>query len=395
MRVRVLMAHNYYQQAGGEDQSFLAESALLEASGHQVVPYTVHNQSIDSSRRLRAGAQAVWSTESHRALRALVRETRPDVAHFQNIFPLISPSAYYAVKAEGVPIVQSLRNYRLACPTATFFRDGHPCEDCRGKLIPWPGVVHACYRNSRPATAAVGAMLLTHRLLGTWQRMVDVYVALTTFTEQKLRSTLPHARMVVKPNFVYPDPGPGPGGGGESGAVFVGRLSQEKGIDTLLEAWRGLAPAVPLRVIGDGPLAPQVAQAQREIPGVTWLGRLSSERTFAELGKADLLVFPSLWYETFGRVAVEAFAKGTPVLASDLGAVAEVTRQSPAGMLFPPGDAVALRERVAALFADRGELTRLRPLARQEFELKYSGAANLGQLLEIYRLAAEEPGQPG
>lgn len=383
--MRVLMAHNHYKEGGGEDESYRAEAALLESFGHEVIRYTLSNDRIGGRTAAVAGMRSVWSRESHRELGDLVRRHRPDVAHFQNIFPLISPSAYYAVKAEGVPVVQSLRNYRLSCLKATFFRDGQPCEDCVGKAVPWPGVVHACYRGSRPASTAVATMLVTHRALGTWSRMVDVYVALTAFARAKLQQTLPTSRMVVKPNFVYPDPGPGTGSGGY--AVFVGRLAPEKGVDTMLTAWEGLGGRLPLRIVGDGPLGPAIRARAEGIPGVECLGRLPLNQTYDIIGEASLLVFPSRWYETFGRVAVEAFAKGTPVVAADIGAVAEVTRGTGAGVLYAPHDPSDLRRRVMELIEHPQELARMRTRARAHFETYYTGEVNYRQLIDIYRMA--------
>ncbi len=382
--MRVLMGHNYYQLAGGEDESFAAESALLESHGHEVIRYTLSNQTIGDEAGVRVAARAIWSQESYRELRELIRSTKPDVAHFQNTFPLISPSAYYAVKREGVPVVQSVRNYRLACLSANFYRDGRPCEDCRDKLIPWPGVVHNCYRGSRGASGAVAAMLVTHRAIRTWSRMVDVYVAMTEFARTKLVRQLPAARTVVKPNFVFPDPGAGTGSGGY--AVFVGRLSPEKGLETLLEAWRRVGDRLPLRIIGQGPLSDRVEQASRQIPGVSWLGQLPIEETYDQIGEALLLVLPSRWYETFGRVAIEAFAKGTPVVASDIGAVAEIMRGSEAGRLFAAGDADDLRRQVSEV-VESGDLAAMRRRARRCFEREYTGEANYHQLLKIYALA--------
>lgn len=382
--MRVLMGHNYYQLAGGEDECFAAESALLESRGHEVVKYTLSNEAIGDKAGVRTAARAIWNQESHRQLRELIRRTKPDVAHFQNTFPLISPSAYYAVKREGVPVVQSVHNYRLACLSANFYRDGRPCEDCREKWIPWPGVVHNCYRGSRGASGAVAAMLVTHRAIRTWSHMVDVYVALTDFARAKLARQLPVARTVVKPNFVFPDPGVGTGSGGY--AVFVGRLSPEKGVETLLEAWRSVGDRLPLRVIGQGPLADRVEQASREIPAVSWLGQLPIEETYGQIGDALLLVLPSGCYETFGRVAIEAFAKGTPVVASDIGAVAEIVRGSESGRLFAAGEAADLCRQVIEMI-ESDDLGALRQRARRCFEREYTGEANYYQLLNIYALA--------
>src|SRR3954452_18720116 len=197
--MKILVVHNFYQQPGGEDRCLEAEVAMLRAHGDEVIQYTADNDPIDGMNRLKAAARTVWSRPAARELRDLIREHRPAVAHFHNTFPLISPAAYYACRAERVPVVQTLHNFRLLCPNALFFRDGKVCEDCLGKAVPWPGVVHGCYRGSRTATAAVAAMITPHRALGTWREMVDVYIPLTEASRQKfIAGGLPANKLVVK-----------------------------------------------------------------------------------------------------------------------------------------------------------------------------------------------------
>ncbi len=196
--MKIALVHNYYQQPGGEDEVFADEGALLEARGHQVVRYTAHNDRIAGMRAPVLAQVTVWNRAVYRELRAFIRKERPAVMHFQNTFPLISPASYYAARAEGVPVVQTLHNYRLLCPNALFFRDGHVCEDCLGKSIPWPGVAHACYRGSRTASGVVASMLSIHRALRTWTEMIDVYVVLSEFARQKfIEGGLPSEKIVV------------------------------------------------------------------------------------------------------------------------------------------------------------------------------------------------------
>ena len=233
------------------------------------------------SSRVRLALKTVWSSESYHILRRRLRERPYDLIHVQNFFPLISPAIYYAAQAEGVRVVQSLRNYRLLCPNAALFRDGRLCEDCVGRSVPWPGVVHKCYRGSRGATASVAAMLAVHRQLRTWQRMVDVYVALTGFARDKLiEGGLPADKIMVKPNFVAGDPAPGDGAGGY--ALFVGRLSPEKGLGTVLEAWQRLRGALPLKIVGEGPLAASVEEAAAQgRASSAWAGARSRRSTIS------------------------------------------------------------------------------------------------------------------
>jgi len=384
--MRILALHTHYQQRGGEDESFSAEVALLQERGHQVQPVTFHNQGLETLRRWEQAAVTLWNREAYRQVREAIRTFRPDLVHIHNTFPLASPAVIHAAKAEGVPVVMTLRNYRLLCVNALLFREGRVCEACLGR-IPWRGAVYGCYRQSRAASAVVAGMLTLHRLLGTWS-LVDRFIALTDFARQKfIQAGFPPEKLAVKPNFVHPDPGPGEGRGGY--ALFVGRLSPEKGIRTLLRAWERLGGKVPLKIVGDGPLAGDVRQAVRQMPGVEWLGRKTPDEVYTLMGNAAFLVFPSEWYETFGRVAIEAFAKSTPVLAADIGAVAEVTEPGRTGLHFRPGDPEDLAAKVEWLLAHPTELARMRKEARAEYEAKYTAERNYQLLMEIYGQALE------
>jgi len=390
--MRLLLAHNAYQQSGGEDQSFNAELAALRGAGHEVHEYRVHNDSIVGRSKLKVAMETVWSQPSFEAIGEIVREVRPDLVHFNNTFPLISPSAYYAVRDEGVPVIQSIRNYRLLCTNGLFYRDEKVCERCMGKRFAWPGVVHGCYRGSRLASLTVAAMVGAHRAMGTWDRAVDRYITLTDFARMKLvEGGLPAERIVVKPNFVHPDPGMGSGQGGY--AIFVGRLSREKGIDTMLEAWRRLGDRIELHIVGDGPEAARFEEMSRTIRGVRLLGRRTPAETYELIGQAKLLVFPSEWYETFGRVAIEAFAKGTPVVASRIGAIAEVVEHERTGLLFEPGSCEALRSAVELLLDHPEKCEAMRQTVRREYEIKYTAARNVKLLESIYAdVLAARPG---
>jgi glycosyltransferase involved in cell wall biosynthesis len=381
--MRILVAHNFYQQPGGEDECVAAEVAMLRTRGHEVIQYCLHNDAIKALNRVQAASRAIWSRPAYNEVRELIRRHRPQIVHFHNTFPLISPAAYYAARAENVRVVQTLHNFRLLCLNAFFFRDGHVCEDCLGKLIPSPGIVHKCYRDSRTASAATAAMLTTHRALGTWQKAVDVFIALTQFSRHKfIQGRLPADKIVVKPNFVYPDQGLGAGTGDYG--LFVGRLSDEKGLVTLLKAWKVLRESVPLKIVGDGPISAMVEESVANDSRIEWLGRKSPDEVYALIGEAKFLVCPSNCYETFGRVIVEAFAKGTPVIASNLGAMAELVDHWRTGLHFEPGNPVDLASAVQQLLADRPALSRMRQAARQEYEDKYTVEPNYRALTAIY-----------
>ena len=392
-QMRILAVHNRYQRPGGEDQVFVDETALLETRNHRVLRYEVHNDQVKQVNRLTLAKDTVWNASAYRELGALIRRERPDVVHFHNTLPLVSPAGYYAARAEGVPVIQTLHNYRLLCPVALFFRDGRVCEDCMGKAVPWPGVVHRCYRGSPTASGVIATMLTVHRALRTWTEMVDVYVALTEFARSKfIEGGLPAGKIVVKPNFVAPDPGRGQGGGGY--ALFVGRLAPEKGTGTMLAAWDRLGTRIPLKIVGDGPLRDLVVEAAARQSNVEWLGHRPVADIHALMGKADMLVFPSQWYETFGRVAAESFAAGTPVIAANIGAVAELVEHGRTGLKFRPGDAEDLVTQVEWALSHPAELRSMREEVRAEFEAKYTAERNYLALMEIYEAALERKKVP-
>jgi glycosyltransferase involved in cell wall biosynthesis len=382
--MRILTVHNNYQQPGGEEKIFATETALLESYGHEVCRYTLDNDEIATVNPLLLAKNTLWNSTVYRDLRSLIRHKQPQVAHFHNTFPLISPSAYYAARDEGVSVIQTLHNYRLLCPNALFFREGRVCEDCLGQVVHLPGVVHGCYRGSRTASAMVAATTSFHSLLGTWTKAVDKFIVVSQFAMDKfIQGGLPAEKLVLKNNFLHPVPAPGTGQGGY--AVYVGRLSIEKGLGVLLDAWRQLAGKIPLKILGDGPMADLVQQAVREMPEIEWLGRRPSPEVYEIVGNASFLVFPSEWYETFGQVAIEAFAKGTPVVASNIGAIPELVHPHRNGLLFQPSDPTDLAAKIDWLLAHPQKLAQMRLTARAEFEAKYTADDNYKRLIEIYQ----------
>jgi glycosyltransferase involved in cell wall biosynthesis len=388
--MKILLVHNHYQEVGGEDSMFESETTLLASKGHKVLRYTLSNDRIRRMNRFSLVGATLWNYSVYSEIRALIRKECPQVVHFCNTFPLISPSAYYAAKAEAVPVVQRLDNFRLLCSNALFLRNGRICEDCLGKLIPWPGVAHGCYRNSRTASSVVVAMLTLHRALRTWVRMVDVYIALTEFARQKfIQGGLPADKIVVLPNFVYNDAGPGEGRGGY--AIFVGRLSPEKGVITLLAAWKHLAGKIPLKILGDGPMAPMVASAAQGSGSVEWLGRCPKDEVRARMGDALVLIFPSVWYEMFPLVAIEGFEAGLPVIASDHGSLRSLVDDGRTGLLFRTGDQDDLVVKSSWILSHPVELNRMRREARAEFEANYTAERHYARLMEIYERVVSSP----
>lgn len=382
--MKILLVHNFYLQAGGEDRVFSTEGALLEKMGHQVARYTVHNRDTGDYGKLALLQNTLWNPTVNRNIRSLIKQERPNVIHFHNTFPLISPSAYYAANAEGVPVVQTLHNYRLLCPSAILFRDGAPCDDCVGKAVPWPGIFHRCYKDSVAHSGAVAAMLAFHRAVRTWEREVTTYIVMTEFSRKKfIEGGIPAEKIRVKPHFLDTDPGVGKGDGGY--ALFVGRLTIEKGVETLLNAWEKLGDTIKLKIVGDGPLAPQVCQASRANPSIEWLGSRSPQEVCTLMGDAACLIFPSQWYETFGLVVIEAYARGTPVIASRIGGIEEIVEHAKTGLFFTPGDHHDLARQILWLKNNPRQMSEMRQEARFHFLTKYSSPCGYERLMAIYQ----------
>jgi glycosyltransferase involved in cell wall biosynthesis len=393
--VKILIAHNRYCSPGGEDEVFLQESELLRRAGHEVLEYTAHNSEILEAgilNKAKMAGRTFWATSSVAQLRSVLRREKPDLAHFHNTFPLISPAAYYACQQEGVPVVQSVHNARMVCPAANFYRAGHVCEDCLGRVVPWPGILHGCYRNSRLQTAVVAGMLAGHRILGTWRDRVDVYVAFTEFYRRKLvQAGLPSEKIFVKPHFLPADPGIKQKIG--EYVLFVGRLAPEKGVRTLLEAFALLQKEIPLHIVGDGPLRTEM-ETQKDRCGLSRLflhGRLPREQTLEFMRGARFLIFPSECPETFGLAMIEAFACGVPVIASRLAPMTEIVADGKTGFHFTTGDANDLAAKVDWALTHASEMETMGRAARAEYLAKYTAERNYQLLMEMYRRAQNAP----
>lgn len=386
--MKVLLVHERYREPGGEDRVFEAEAATLEAHGHRVTRLEDDNARIDELPRSRLALDTVWSRAGRRRLRDAVHEANPDVVHFHNTFPLLSPAVYGAVRDAGPAVVQTLHNFRPICPSAQLFRDGRPCRDCVGRAVPWPGVLHACYRDDRAASAVVATMIATHGALGTWREGPDVWIALTPFSRDRfVEGGFPPERIVVKPNFVESDPGVGEGPGAH--VAYVGRLTEEKGIGVLLAAWEALDDDVPLRIAGDGPLRERVERAAAADPRIEWTGWLDRESVLGLVRESRFVVFPSIWYETFGLGIVEAFASGRPAIASDRGAMADLVEEGRTGRRVAPGDAAALAAAVAEAWSDPDATAAMGREARAEYERRYTAERGHAALIETYGIALE------
>lgn len=384
--MRILIVHERYRLRGGEDVAVDAERALLAEAGLDVVDHILDHQDIAGNGSLALGFGAVWSRSGRRGVAAAIAAARPDLMHVHNFFPVLSPAIYDAARDAGIPVVQTLHNYRLLCPNGLLLRDGQPCETCRDRLVKWPGVVHGCYRGSRGASAAAAAMAGLHRLWGTWTSRVDRFLALTPFARDRfVAGGLPAGRIAISP-VALPDPGAAPWTDERQGALYVGRLSPEKGVDMLVDAWAQVDH--PLTVIGDGPL--RRALEQRAPGHVTIAGPLDSRQVHAAMAKAALLVFPSLAYENFPLAVVEAMANGLPVLASRRGAAADMVEAGTSGAFAAPGDGADWRDAASALLADRPRLAGLSAGARSSYRDRYHPDRVLADRLALYERLCRE-----
>lgn len=377
--MRVLMLHNRYRMAGGEDRATRADLALLRRLGADVVLDEFDNTSVERWGIGRAGS-AIWSREAYRAVRRRLVDGRFDVLHVQNFFPGWSPAVHHAGRDAGVAVVQTLHNYRLACLPATFFRAGRDCTDCLGRL-PLKGIWHGCYRGSRGASAVIASMVITHRTLNTWQRCVDRFIAPSRFIlEQMSAAGLPRERFVVRPHTIDAAITPGDGAGGY--ILYAGRLSPEKGIEVLLEAWERASDLPPLLIAGEGPLAARVDEAAARHGHIRRLGLLANDEVRRLMADATAVITPSLCREVFGLAALEAFAVATPVLASDVGGLSELIEDGVNGRLFKAGDAEALARVARELAAARDHGLRAR--AHATFAQHYAPAITDHLLLDVY-----------
>jgi glycosyltransferase involved in cell wall biosynthesis len=390
--MKILLVHNSYQQPGGEDVVFEQERRLLERAGHTVIAYCRSNWEVTAYsglRRLQLAGRTIWARDVRQKFARLLDQEKPDLVHVHNTFVMVSPSIFSACRDADVPVVQTLHNYRLYCPASTFFRDGHVCEECVTHGL-WRGIAHGCYHNSRATTAVVAMMLAVHRQRQTWKRDVDCYIALTKYARAKfLECGLPAEKVFVKPNFVHPDPGQRPSSEGAY-ALFVGRLSPEKRVSTVLAAWNRLRKLnIPLIILGGGPQFGQMEKeaARQGLTSVDFRGQVSRNQTLEVMRKARFLVFPSEWYENFPVTIAESFACGVPVICSRMGAMQEIVDDGRTGLHFTTGDAADLSEKVEWAWNHPEDMAIMGNEARHEYETKYTAAKNYPILMEIYQRA--------
>ncbi len=380
--MKILILHEYYQQPGGEDSVFRAERDLLKSHGHDVRCHTVHNDTIGQFSHLSLARQTVWSRTAYNTVSALLRDFPADVVHCHNTFPLLSPSVYSAARKARAAVVQTLHNYRLICIGPDLFRDGHACEACVGHGTPWRGVVHRCYRQSLGASATAATMLAVHNALGTWSKHVSCFVVPSAFAREKfIAGGLPAALLKIKPNFVSNPVGDIPATEKpRRGALYVGRLVEEKGVSDLLNATK--ESRVPITLAGEGPLVQQARNT-----GAATLGHVSKEVVYREMQRAAFLVAPSRYYETFGLAVIEGFANGLPAIVPRESALAELVEDGQTGLIFCHGKSGDLTRKMAWAASHPEAIAEMGHNARRVYEDRYTPERNYRMLMEIYDAA--------
>ena len=379
-RMKILVVHNRYHYRGGEDTVVDAEVSLLRSHGHDVLIYSRDNHELQAMSRRAAAMGVLWSRRTVSDIRTLQKDFQPDLIHSHNTFPLISPSLYAIAHALRIPVVQTLHNFRLLCPQAMLLRDGVSCEACVGHL-PWRAVVHRCYRQSFPQSAITATMIFMHRLRGTWVHQVSRYIVLNQLCRDKfVQGGLPFERMRIKPNFVQAQGEPE--WTGRCGGLFIGRLSPEKGLHTLALAMQQLS-SIQIDVFGNGPLQSLVEGT----PGLHYRGYHDAATLQQRLRRAAYLVMPSTGVESFGLAAIEAFACGTPVIASRHGGLMEIVVHGKTGLLVQPGDADALANAIAYAEAHPDRMLAMGRAAHDTYLRCYTPETNYVLLMRIYREA--------
>ena len=393
--MKILQVHNEYVYPGGEDVVAASEAALLRSLGHQVVEYRRSNtEMLKASLFKKAGfyfSDIYFSRQSYADVRYLIAAERPDIAHFHNTFFMLTASAYAACYDAGLPIVQSLHNYRIMCPIGVFFRGGRVCEDCVAKGF-WRCVAGRCWRDSYLKSFLLARVVFSFRKDGIFEKKVSAFSCPSRFCKDKyLRYGLPEEKIFLKPNFISDVFCP-PAEAERNYAVYAGALRDYKGVRTLIRVWENLEERFSLKVIGDGPLKEELVRSARGLP-VEFPGQKSLEETLEIIKNAAFLILPSECYENFPRVVVEAYSLGVPVIASRIGALAEIVEDGKTGLTFMPGDAEDLRDKIECLVADPDAVIRMGKNARKFAEEHFNSEKYYQELMNVYQMAVEKHAQ--
>lgn len=381
----VLMAHNYYQVPGGEDTVFHNEVNMLEKNGHKVTKYTRHNDEIKGGvlSKLKLGIDTIFSLKTYKEVKKLIDENDIDVVHVHNTLPLISPSIYYAARSKKVPVVQTIHNFRLLCPGATFTRNSEICEECISKGL-GQSLKHKCYRGSLAQTFIMYIMLKFHRIIGTYDKIN--YITLTEFNKKKLLNLVKdESNIYVKPNFV--DKREQSERILEDYFVYIGRLDEIKGINFLVEAWKDIDENINLYVIGTGPEEEKIRAyiEEKNLKNIKLLGFMQRDKAFEVMKKSKGIIVPSICIESFGMSVVEGFSLGIPVIGSRLGSIEYIIENEKNGLLFESNNKKNIKHVVECIFYNKSLNQKLGNSAYQTFINHYTDEVNYKKLQNIYK----------
>jgi len=380
--MNVLLIHNFYNTTGGEDVVVKNEKSLLHKEGHSVHTFFVDNEKVVGVfRKIITAILVHYSPSMKKYVKNYLKNSSADIVHVHNFFPRITPSIFDSSRASNVPTVMTLHNYRIVCPTSLLMHQGEICEKSFYKSAYW-AVPYKVYRNSYVGTFVLSHMIEYHKRKKTWQHKVDKFICLTDFSRNKfIQAGLPKDKLVVKPNFCE-DPGYDSNITRKAQCVYIGRLSEEKGINVLNEAWRRIK--FPIQVIGEGDLIFSSS------PFFCLKGRQNKEQVIQSIKISQFVVVPSVCYEGFPMAIVEAFACGTPVICSKLGSMEEIVTDGVTGLHFEAGNPKDLAEKVQWMVDNPAKAREMGRNARNEYLQKYTPERNYEMLMDIYQQAIDE-----
>ncbi|MBE5871764.1 MAG: glycosyltransferase family 4 protein [Lachnospiraceae bacterium] len=383
-KYRILLVHNRYQIQGGEDTVFENEKRMLEQNGHRVVTYIRSNEEIKNMsirQKLFLPFRAVFSVKTYREVKRLIRKEKIDIVHVHNTLTMVSPSVFYAAFSEKIPVVQTVHNFRMVCPNALFYRDGHNCEECVRKGLQ-TAIRHKCYRNSTAQTLISVMILKFHRMLGTYRKVY--FICLTEFSRGKLlqgsgNKIFDAKKVYVKPNFVDIDRKIIPFAQRKPQFIYVGRPETIKGMKILLETWKNI-PEYDLIICGVSEELEYFKQmaADAKLDNVRFWGKVENDKVKELLAQSLAMIHPTQLYEGFPMTIAESLACGTPVIGSDLGNVGNLVKDGVTGLRFRHDSSKDLYDKIHAL-------TDMTESSVQVYREHYTQRANYERLMKIYR----------
>jgi len=386
--LKILQLHNSYIYKGGEDVVVELENNLLTEYGHSVFQLKRENKKeirnfVD---KFTIAKNLSYSNYSKELVDKEIKKIRPNIVHVHNFFPLWTTSIFDACIDNNIPIVLTLHNYRTICANGLFFRENKVCEKCLNHSS-YYSVLYGCYQNSRFKSIPVAKMITNNRKKNIWESKINRFIVFTNFAKKKyIQANFPKSKISVKPNYnptqilpttINKDL--------KKNCIYVGRISEEKGITALLKAWENIN--FPLKIFGDGPIKHLINKNQANI---TFLGNQPKNIIIAEMQLAKFLIFPTECYEGFPMTILESFASGLPVLASNIGSISEIIKNKYNGILFKPGNIIDLREKINWILSNPDECEKITQNALKEFSIKYSKEKNYELLIKIYKEAMED-----